>query len=216
MTSPDSVAWLLNIRGRDIPSLPLVLGYALLHSDGRLQFFTNPEKIPAGFEDHVGAGVTVHPEGEAESVLAALKGHTVIADPDTANAWCQLVMKRAGAELIAAADPVLMPKACKNEVEVQGMRDAHVRDGVAEVQFLAWLDREVAAGKLYSEAELSDKLFECRQAQDKFVETSFDTISAAAGNASLPHYNHINSPEPARLSPILPTLGRTARCRFRS
>ena len=195
----DSVAWLLNIRGRDVPSLPLVLGFALLHDDGRLDFFTNPGKIPAGFDEHVGEGVTVYPEDAALEAFAALSGKTVIADPATANAWCQLALERAGASLLAADDPVLIPKACKNEVEVQGMRNAHIRDGAAEVNFLSWLDAEVAAGKLHSEAGLSDKLFECRAEQELFQETSFDTISAAAANAALPHYSHLNAPAESSL-----------------
>ncbi|MEP5766399.1 MAG: aminopeptidase P family protein [Halieaceae bacterium] len=190
--APDSVAWLLNIRGRDIPSMPLVLGFAMLYSDGRMQFFTDPAKIPEGFDNHVGEGVKVLPEADAPAVFAEMSGHTVLADPVTANAWCQLQLQRAGAELIASDDPVLLPKACKNNVEVQGMRDSHVRDGVAEVRFLAWLDAEVAAGKLHTEAELSDKLFSFRAQQELFQETSFDTISAAAGNAAMCHYNHLN------------------------
>lgn len=78
------------------------------------------------------------------------------------------------------------------------MRAAHLRDGVAEVQFLAWLDREVAAGKLHDEAALSDQLFVFRSAQEDFQEVSFSTISAAGGNAAMCHYNHLNG-EPARL-----------------
>jgi Xaa-Pro aminopeptidase len=195
----DSVAWLLNIRGRDIPSLPVVLGYALLYGDGRMVFFTDPDKIPDGFDAHVGAGVEVLPESEAPGRFAGLSGQAVLADPQTANAWCQLSLERAGAEVIAADDPVLLPKACKNAVEVQGMRDAHVRDGVAETRFLAWLDGEVAAGRLHGEAELADKLYSFRAEQALFQETSFDTISAAAGNAAMCHYHHENSPVPATL-----------------
>ena len=195
----DSVAWLLNIRGRDIPCLPLVLGYALLYTDGRMQFFTNPGKIPEGLADHVGDGVEVLDESAAAAELEKLSGHTVIADPVTANAWCQLRLQRGGAELVAADDPVLIPKACKNEIEVQGMRESHIRDGVAEVKFLAWLDAEVAAGRLHSEGELSDKLLACREQADLFQETSFDTISAAAGNAAMCHYNHLNTPQQSSL-----------------
>ena len=195
----DSVAWLLNIRGRDVPSLPLVLGFAILNSDGRMQFFTNPAKIPEGFAEHVGEGVEVHTEAEAPAAFAALSGHKVLADPNTANAWCQLALERAGAELVADDDPVIMPKACKNATEVQGMRDSHIRDGVAEVRFLAWLDAEVAAGNLHSEAELSDKLYSFREQQELFQETSFDTISASAGNAAMCHYNHLNAEHEAGL-----------------
>ena len=189
----DSVAWLLNLRGRDIPSLPLVLGFALLYSDSRMVFFTNPDKIPEGFDAHVGEGVEVLPEAEALAAFKALSGHRILADPETANAWCQLTLQRAGAQLIAGHDPVSLPKACKNPVEVQGMRESHIRDGVAEVRFLAWLDAEVAAGSLHTEAELADRLFEFRSEDELFQETSFDTISAAAGNAAMCHYSHLNS-----------------------
>jgi Xaa-Pro aminopeptidase len=195
----DSVAWLLNLRGRDIPSLPLVLGFGLLYSDSRMVFFTNPEKIPEGFDAHVGEGVDVLAEAEARGVFEALAGHKILADPETANAWCHLILQRAGAQLIAADDPVSLPKACKNSVEVQGMRESHIRDGVAEVRFLAWLDGEVAAGRLHSEAELADRLFAFRSEGELFQETSFDTISAAAGNAAMCHYNHLNSEQATKL-----------------
>ncbi len=194
----DSVAWLLNIRGNDIPALPLVLGYALLDQNGDMVFFTNPEKIPEGFSAHVGEGVTVLDEREASAFLEQQAGRKVLADPQTANAWCQLTLERAGAELIADQDPVLLTKACKNETEIAGMRSAHIRDGVAETRFLAWLDAEVAAGRLHDEGFLSDRLYEFRAEQDLFKDVSFNTISAAAGNAAMCHYNHLNG-TPARL-----------------
>jgi Xaa-Pro aminopeptidase len=196
----DSVAWLLNIRGRDIPSLPLVLGFALLDAEGSLTFFTDPAKIPPGFEQHVGPAVTVEPEQAAAAAFARLEGKKVLADPDNANAWTQLVLQRAGAELIDGADPVALPKACKNDVEVGGMQAAHLRDAIAETRFLAWLDREVAAGRLHDEALLSDTLLEFRQQQELFQEVSFDTISAAGGNAAMCHYNHLNNGQPAQLA----------------
>ncbi|MEM0954142.1 MAG: aminopeptidase P family protein [Pseudomonadota bacterium] len=195
----DSVCWLLNVRGRDIPSLPLLLSFALLHDDGRVDLFTDPEKIPEGFHAHVGEGVTVSAESDARAAFSALEGQTVLADPATANAWCQLALERAGAILLAADDPVLLPKAAKNPVEVEGMRQAHIRDGVAEVKFLAWLDREVMAGNLHTEATLAERLFAFRAEQPLFQEVSFDTISAAAANAALPHYNHQNFPDEASL-----------------
>jgi Xaa-Pro aminopeptidase len=194
----DSVAWLLNIRGFDVPHTPLVLGYALLGTDGGLRFFTDPAKIPDGFAAHVGEGVEVLPESAASAAFAALAGQRVLADPDTANAWCQLALERAGAALVAAQDPVLVPKACKNAVEIACMRAAHVRDAAAECRFLAWLDAEIAAGRLHDEATLADTLYELR-AQDPWLkDLSFDTISAAGGNAAMCHYRHSDE-HPGRL-----------------
>ena len=195
----DSLAWLMNIRGQDVPCLPVVLGFGLLHTDARLQFFTDPSKIPEGFDEHVGEGVEILPESAAQQAFEALSGKKVLADPATANAWCQLSLKAAGAELIAEDDPVILPKACKNPAEIAGMQNAHLRDGVAMVRFLAWLDKEVDAGRLYSEGELSDRLFEFRSTGDHFQGPSFDTISAAVGNAAMCHYNHLNFDATTRL-----------------
>jgi Xaa-Pro aminopeptidase len=93
---------------------------------------------------------------------------------------------------------VLLPKACKNAVEIAGARSAHERDGVAEVRFLAWLDREVAAGRLHDEAALADRLGAFRAETALFHEPSFSTISAAGANGAMCHYNHLNG-EPALL-----------------
>ena len=194
----DSVAWLLNIRGFDVPHTPLVLGCALLDTEGQLRFFTDPGKIPPGFVAHVGAGVEVLPEQALPAALAALGGRRVMADPDTANAWCQLAIERAGATLVAAADPVLIPKACKNAAEIAGTRAAHERDAVAEIRFLAWLDAEVADGRLHDEAALSDRLEAFRAEAPELRDLSFDTISAAAGNAAMCHYRHSDE-HPGRL-----------------
>ena len=196
----DSMAWLLNIRGQDVPCLPVVLGYGLLFEDGRVQFFTDPAKIPKGFEAHVGEGVEAMPEEAAPAAFKALSGKKVLADPDTANARCHLDLLDAGAELIACTDPVILPKACKNAVEIDGMREAHIRDGVAVVRFLRWFDEEVAAGRLHTEAELSDRLYDFRTRGEHFREPSFDTISAAAVNAAMCHYNHLNTDEVTRLA----------------
>jgi len=195
----DSVAWLLNIRGRDVPCVPVVLGFGLLHADGRLQFFTNPAKVPEGFSAHVGEGVEVLPESAAEDAFRALSGKLVLADPATANAWCQLRLREAGAGLAADDDPVAVPKACKNSAEISGMQKAHIRDGLAVVRFLAWLDREVDAGRLHSEGDLSGRLYAFRAEGDFFQGPSFDTISAAAGNAAMCHYNHLNFEETSHL-----------------
>ena len=196
--APDSVSWLLNVRGQDVPCLPVLLSFAMLEADGRVHLSVDPARVPEGFHEHVGEGVTVTPESRAEDLLKQWSGKRVLADPDTASAWTQLTLRENGAELLAGADPVLLPKACKNATEVQGARVAHRRDAVAEIRFLAWLDGEVAAGRLHDEATLSDRLLAFRRQGEGFVEPSFDTISAAAANGALCHYNHRHA-SPARL-----------------
>ncbi|MBB3168886.1 aminopeptidase P family protein [Simiduia aestuariiviva] len=188
----DSIAWLLNIRGDDIPCLPVVLGTALLQTDGQMIFFTDTDKCIEALAEHVGEGVSFRPEADLATVLATLKGQRLLADPAESNAWCQQQAVQAGAELIAGADPVALPKAAKNDAELAGIRQAHLRDGAAVCRFLAWLDREVADGRFYDEGELADKLLSFRQALPEFLDLSFDTISAAGGNAAMCHYNHMN------------------------
>jgi Xaa-Pro aminopeptidase len=197
--APDSISWLLNIRGTDIPKLPVVQSLALLEADGEMTLLVEPGRVPDGLAGHVGEGVTVLPEAEAAAVLASYRDRKVLADPDTANAWSQLALERGGATLLPGSDPVLLPKACKNTVEIDGSRKAHIRDAVAEVHFLAWLDGEVAAGRLHTENELADHLLHFRALGEYFQEVSFDSISAAGGNAAMCHYNHLNVAQTTQL-----------------
>ena len=198
--APDSVSWLLNVRGTDIPCLPVLQSFALLESSGELTVFVDPGRIPQGFEEHVGEGVLTLAEAAAEERLGSYAGKKVLADPDSANAWTQLTLAAGGAELVCAPDPVLLPKAAKNAVEVEGARRAHRRDAIAEVRFLAWLDAEVEAGRLHDEAALSDQLGAFRAEGEQYHGPSFDTISAAGGNAAMCHYNHLNVAQPGQLT----------------
>lgn len=190
----DSIAWLLNIRGADVPRLPVLLAFATLDSAGDMVIYTDPRKLPNDFAAHVGKGVTIREENQLEPALHHLgsQGKRVMADPTMANAWCQLRCQNAGAKLIAATDPVLIPKAQKNATELGGIRNCHIRDGSAVSRYLAWIESEVSAGKLYNEAELSDKLESFRRELTDIHDLSFDTISAAGANGALCHYNHMN------------------------
>lgn len=197
--APDSVSWLLNIRGTDMPQLPVVQSFAVLNHTGEVTLFVDPRRLPDGFEAHVGEGVRVLSEVDASGALGAFANHRVLADAKNASAWIQLELSRLDAELVDAEDPVQLEKACKNPVELAGTRNAHCRDAVAEICFLTWLDAEVAAGRLHDEAQLSDKLLSLRQQGEHFHAVSFSTISAAGANAAMCHYNHINA-VPARLT----------------
>lgn len=199
ITALDSIAWLLNIRGKDIPKLPVVLGTALLWKNGELSFFTDKQKLPHNISEHVGSDVTFIEEDKLAQTVSQLANKKILFDPNTANAAWPLLAQENGAVLIAGVEPTLLAKACKNPTELAGMKACHIRDGAAVCRFLAWLDREVATGNLYDEGELADKLESFRQQNENFVEPSFDTISAAASNAAMCHYNHQNG-TPAKLS----------------
>ncbi|MEP1594096.1 MAG: aminopeptidase P family N-terminal domain-containing protein, partial [Halieaceae bacterium] len=194
--APDSISWLLNVRGTDVPMMPVLQSCAVLAADGGLTLLVDPERIPDGFAQHVGDAVTVLSETETKSVLTNFSGRRVLIDPQGVNAWTREALSDGGAILVTGDDPVVLPKAAKNSVEVEGARRAHVRDAVAEARFLAWLDREVAAGNLHDEAHLADVLFDFRGQGEHFHGGSFDTISAAGSNAAMCHYNHLDSDQP--------------------
>ncbi|MCZ4295928.1 aminopeptidase P family protein [Vibrio sinaloensis] len=199
ITALDSICWLLNVRGLDVSRLPVLLSHAILHDDASVEFFLDPARLPSNFSEHVGTGVTVHHPDSLKAQIEALAGKKVLLDPATSNAWFKLVLQNSGASVINAADPCLMPKASKNEVEISGMKACHVRDGVAMCKFLSWLDSEVTTGNLHNEAVLSDKLEQFRKQDPTLMDLSFDTISAAGSNAAMCHYNHENQPEPGVL-----------------
>ncbi|KOO12258.1 X-Pro aminopeptidase, partial [Vibrio xuii] len=192
ITALDSVCWLLNVRGLDVSRLPVLLSHAILHSDASVEFFLDPARLPADFESHVGPGLSVHAPEQLQSRLEALQGKQVLLDPAISNAWFKLVLQNSGASVVSAADPCLMPKAAKNDVEIAGMKACHIRDGVAMTKFLCWLDSEVASGNLHNEATLSDTLESFRKEDPTLMDLSFDTISAAGSNAAMCHYNHEN------------------------
>jgi Xaa-Pro aminopeptidase len=199
ITALDSVCWLLNIRGLDVSRLPVLLSHVILHKDSSLEYFLDPARLPAEFEAHVGPGVSVFKPEQLQHRLEQLQGSKVLVDPATSNAWFKLVLQNSGATVVSKADPCLMPKAAKNEIEIAGMKACHIRDGAAMAQFLCWLDNEVAADNLHNEAVLSDKLEAIRYQDPTLKDLSFDTISAAGGNAAMCHYNHENQPEPGKL-----------------
>ncbi|KIP67451.1 X-Pro aminopeptidase [Vibrio harveyi] len=199
ITALDSICWLLNVRGLDVSRLPVLLSHAILHSDSSVEYFLDPARLPAEFDTHVGSGVTVHHPEVLQARLETLTGKNVLVDPATSNAWFKLVLQNAGASVVSKADPCLMPKAAKNAVEIAGMKACHIRDGVAMSKFLSWLDTEVVAGNLHDEATLADKLEAFRSEDPTLMDLSFDTISAAGGNAAMCHYNHENQPEPGKL-----------------
>ncbi|WP_063669663.1 aminopeptidase P family protein [Aliivibrio fischeri] len=199
LTQLDSICWLLNIRGLDVSRLPVLLSHAIIHADESVDFFLEPSRLPAEFNAHIGQGVRVHQPDALQETLESLAGKKVLVDSATSNAWMSLVLSNANAQIIEASDPCLLPKAAKNETEKAGMRACHVRDGAAMAKFLTWFDAEIEAGNLHDEAVLADKLQAFREEDASLADLSFDTISAAAGNAAMCHYNHQNQPEPGKL-----------------
>ncbi|SIN86163.1 aminopeptidase P family protein [Vannielia litorea] len=182
LTLPDSVCWLLNIRGADIARNPIARVNAVLEASGKVDLFCNPAQA-AGLD--LGADVTVLPRESFAAALAELGGRVRI-DPESASqAVASLLSGKA--EAVHGADPCLLPKAQKNAAELQGMRDAHLRDAVAMVRFLAWLD-DAAQGGTLTEISVVEKLEGFRREANELREISFDTISGAGPNGAIVHY----------------------------
>ena len=211
LTLPESIAWLLNVRGGDVPHTPLPLSFAILRADAGpdgavVDWFVDPVKVGPGLVAHLGNTVSRHAPGGLGDALAALgaAGRAVLVDPDTAAAWVFERLRAAGASIVAAPDPCLLPKARKNPVELAGARAAHRRDGLALVRFLAWLDREAparaAAGAPLDEVEAAARLLAFRREDPMFRDLSFETISGAGANGAIVHYRA----EAASAGPLAP------------
>jgi Xaa-Pro aminopeptidase len=186
LTLPDSIAWLLNTRGSDIERNPVTLAFAILHDSGKVDLFLNPAKAGDGLRAHLGDKVTIRPEGEFAEALIALDG-PVRVDKDSAPAWVSDTLKAAKIEVAYATDPAILPKACKNAVELDGARAAHIRDGAAMAEFLAWLSEE-APKEYLTEIDVVAKLEAFRTATDVLRDISFDTICGAGPNGAIVHY----------------------------
>lgn len=189
VTAPDSIAWLLNIRGGDVERTPLPLSFAILGSDASVALFIDRRKLVPGLGNHLGNAVAVQPPdafGEALDRLGAA-GKRVQVDPASAAAWVFERLRAAGAAIHRAADPCQLPKSRKNATELAGTREAHRRDGAALTRFLAWLAREAPSGQL-GELAASDRLEAFRRAGEYFRDLSFPTISGAGSNGAIVHY----------------------------
>ncbi|MBV8169342.1 MAG: aminopeptidase P family protein [Alphaproteobacteria bacterium] len=189
LTAPDSIAWLLNIRGADVTHTPLPLSTAVIHADETVELFIDPRKLLPETREHLGNSVSVAaPQKFAEALdrLGAGKAK-VLVDAGQSSAWVLGRLADAGAELVRGADPCALPKACKNPVELDGTRAAHRRDGAALTRFMAWLAGRLPKGEL-KEIEASDALEEFRRQDDRFRDLSFPTISGAGPNGAIVHY----------------------------
>jgi Xaa-Pro aminopeptidase len=189
LTAPDSIAWLLNVRGSDVAHTPLPLAFALVHRDATVDLVVDPAKLAPGVLEHLGEGVRVLPPDALGPALDRLGAahRTVQVDPSSTAGWIVQRLAGAGATVTRAPDPCLVPKATKNDVELAGARSAHEKDGVALARFLAWLAREGPAGRL-TEISAAERLDALRAEESLFRDVSFPTISGAGPNGAIVHY----------------------------
>ncbi|MEP8701418.1 aminopeptidase P family protein [Enterobacter roggenkampii] len=192
VTLPDNIAWLLNVRGADIPYSPVPLSFALLGRDGHVEWFVNDGKLGALPEDVRNAFTIAPQDAFVERCQQIAAGKRVMVDADSAPVALRFAIEPRG-EIVWRTDPITLMKATKNPVELAGYRTCHHQDGAAWVNFLAWLSREVplreAAGNPLTELEVQAQQLAFRKQQPGFIEQSFATISASSSNAAMCHYH---------------------------
>lgn len=188
ITLPDSLCWLLNIRGGDVARTPVMHGFGLLHDDGRVTLFADPAKLDAATRAHLGDEVALHPPEALMSALRA-QGGPVRVDHDSAPAAAGDALAEAGVEIAWGRDPCILPKARKNATELDGARAAHLRDGVAMVRFLAWLDARAAdPDAALTEIDVIRALERFRRETGRLHDIAFETIAGAGPHGAVVHY----------------------------
>lgn len=185
ITLPDSLCWLLNIRGADVPRNPILHGFAVLHDDGRVTLYADAAKFDDSVRAHLDEHVSLRPIAAFVPGLHSLQG-PVRVDRGTAPLAVSQELEEAGIPVAWGDDPCRLPKACKNAGELAGMREAHLRDGAAMVEFLCWLDQQ-RAGSL-TEIDVVRSLEGFRRASNALHDISFDTICGAGPNGAIMHY----------------------------
>jgi Xaa-Pro aminopeptidase len=186
LTLPDSLSWLLNIRGSDVARIPSVAAFGILHDSGRVDLFCSAAKLDGGVRNHLGGDVTVHEPEAFGSHLDRMSGRVAV-DRRTAPLWVSERLRNRGAEVVWRPDPCILPKACKTQDEIAGARTAHLRDGTAVIEFLAWLDAERGSRNL-TEIDLVRRLEEARAATGELRDLAFDTICGSGPNGAIVHY----------------------------
>lgn len=200
LTLPDSIAWLLNIRGGDLSHVPVALGFAILMADGRVRLFMEPDKLDGPVRAHLGEAVSLEAPDALGAALDGLGEKTIRLDRRSCALWIARRLEAAGATIDWGADPCILPKARKNPTELAGMRAAHLRDGAAMARFLHWLAGEAEAGRSIGEIALAERLEAFRAETGALLDIAFDTISGSGPNAALPHYR-VNRAKERMLEP---------------
>jgi Xaa-Pro aminopeptidase len=187
LSALDSIAWAFNVRGQDVSRTPVALAYALINADATAELFVDPEKVDETVAAHLGNSVRTQPRDAFAGALGALAGKTVRVDPERAVAAIFDRLQAAGATIGEARDPVVLPKAIKNPIEIAGTTAAHVRDGAAVTRFLHWVDTVAAQGG-QDELTAAAQLEAFRAETGALKDLSFDTISGSGPNGAVVHY----------------------------
>ena len=183
ITLPDSICWLLNIRGADVARTPIVHCFAALSSNGKVTVFGDQKKLKIL---NLNSAVTLLGWGDFETYLAKFIGKIVVDTKSLPKAALYALEKGSSDILFKNTDLCAIEKACKNKIEINGAREAHIRDGAAMVSFLAWFD--AADHSKLDEIQVVKSLESFRAESNLLHDISFDTISGSGPNGAIVHY----------------------------
>ncbi|MBQ1506695.1 MAG: aminopeptidase P family protein [Erysipelotrichales bacterium] len=183
LTSLDDIAWLLNVRGNDVPNNPVVLSYALLEG-GNVKWYVKDSKVSAELRDTLKGLAEVCPYGQIYEDVKHLTG-TVQIDPGKVNF---ALYRHVKGKVLLAENPELMMKAVKNDTEIKNLKKAHLYDGVALTKFIYWLKKTIREREI-TEWDATEKLEELRRAHPHCLDLSFPSIGAYNANAAMMHYS---------------------------
>jgi Xaa-Pro aminopeptidase len=187
VSDPQAVAWTFNIRGGDVAHTPVVLAYALIPRDGRAAIYVDDAKLTNAVRSALEDVADVRHPAAMTADLAALKSKTVLIDRASTSQALATLIAEGGGTVTRGADPIALMKAMKNHAEIEGMRAAHRRDGMAMANFLSWFEREAPRGTL-TEIDAVAALETFRRETGALKDISFTTIAGAGPNGAIVHY----------------------------
>ena len=189
LSSPESIAWLLNVRGADVPRTPLALSFAILEQDEKVSLFIDHRKITSKIKTQLGNAVSIFSPNELGERIDVLvnQGKKIRVDPKSSPVWLEKRVNSAGGNVSYGEDPVTAPKSIKNAIELDGTRKAHIRDGMAFTKFLHWFHENASMEQL-TEMSVANQLRNFRSEGLLFKDLSFDTISGSGPNGAIVHY----------------------------
>jgi Xaa-Pro aminopeptidase len=189
VSDPQSVSWLFNIRGHDVPHTPVVLASAIVPKDGRPALYVDPRKLGNDVRHRLEELADVRANSDFERDLAALgkAQRAVRLDPGICPEAIAKLIADNGGKIVRGGDPIVPMKAVKNAVEIAGAKAAQLRDGAAVTRFLAWFDREAPRGRL-TEIDAVEALESFRRDTGALKDVSFPTIAGAGPDGAIVHY----------------------------
>lgn len=192
ITRVDSVNWLVNMRGADLPCTPITLCFALFHRQSGLHILRDEVGFCSMLSPVLSDRVMASSMASLPALLERIGEGRIMVDAESLPKILSEQILASRVKTVQATCLISTAKACKNEAELEGFRSAHRRDGVAMVEFFCWLDQAMQMPDTgFFESEIATRLLAFRQQQEGFISPSFNTIAGSGPNGAIVHYRAI-------------------------